>query len=314
MLLDLILIFLIAVGLAGLVFLLIRKIPVLRLTNPAEVGKFEQEQLRHQLIFNRLKRQWRKLKDRLRLLLKHPLKRRQENQSIIQKLGDWEEFLKRTLNEQSSPQRTLNDYLALADEALKNENWSAAEEAYLEVLKIDPHNWLAYQGLGEVYLEQRDFEAAREIYEFLLKRGRAAVSSLGLARVASGQGRLEEARAEYLGAIQLTTSAQPRLELAQILCELGDYQGALKYLKEARQIEPQNPKILDFYIEVSILNGQPAQAREGLEALKHANPENQKIAELARLIRELEQKQKFQKLKSRPRKRSTTFGLSTNRR
>jgi len=102
------------------------------------------------------------------------------------------------------------------------------------------------------------------------------------------------------------------MELAQILCQMGDYTEALKYLKEAKKIEPQNPKILDFYIEVSILNGQLIQARDGLEALKQANPENQKIAEFARTIRELEQKQKAKKPSRKG--RSTNFGLPTSKR
>ncbi len=314
--LDFILVFLIVVGLVALVALVIRKIPILRITNPSEVGKFEQQQVRQQLVLNRLKRHWQKNRQRLaNLFYKSTGAVKKEDRSITEKLSELEDFLKETIAERTSPQRSLADYLQEAEEAFKTEDYEVAEEAFLEVLKIDPHQLSAYQGLGDVYLEQRDFEAAREVYEFLLKRGRAATSSLGLARVATGQGRLEEAREEYIGALQLTSTAQPRLELAQILREMGDYKEALKYLKEARKIEPQNPKILDFFIEVSILNGQPNQAREGLEALREANPENQKIAEFAREIRSLEQKQKPKPSRSgRSGGRSKSFGLPTGKR
>lgn len=297
-----------------MLILLIRKIPVLRLTNPAEVHKFEQQQVRQQLIVSRLKRQlagfWKNLRS---LVVAKSARPPSQNQSAApSKLIQWEEKITQALSEEISPSRTMADYLKQAEAALLKENYTEAENAYLEVLKMDPHYLPAYQGLGEVYLEQRDFEAAREVYEFLLKRGRAVASSLGLARVASGQGRLAEAREEYLSALQLTSAVQPRIELAQILREMGDFAGALKYAKEARKMEPSNPKILDFYIEVSILNGQPNQAHEGLEALRRANPENQKIAEFARAIRDLEQKQKLPKAKLS--KRSTSFGLPTGKR
>ena len=313
MALDSILVFLIVGGIIALVVLVIRKIPILRITNPGEVGKFEQQQVRYQLVLNRLKRQLAKYKQRLVALWSKPVNSKiTPEKSITHKLSELEEFLKKTIAERTSPQKTMADYLAQAEEATKQEKYNEAESAYLEVIRLDPHQLSAYQGLGEVYLDQRDFEAAREVYEFLLKHGRAATSSLGLARVASGQGRLEEARDEYIGALQLTSIAQPRMELAQILCQMGDYTEALKYLKEAKKIEPQNPKILDFYIEVSILNGQLIQARDGLEALKQANPENQKIAEFARTIRELEQKQKAKKPSRKG--RSTNFGLPTSKR
>ncbi len=308
MLINISLFFLIISGLAALLFLIIRKLPILRITNPSEVSKFEQQNVRLQLIANRLKRQFIKIRQRL-------FNRSNNNfhnavnstKSILHKLNELEDFLKQALDEKNSPQRTIADYLAEAEIALKKEDYEKAEKFYLEVIKLDKRQLSAYHGLGEVYLEQRDYESAREVYEFLLRHGRAAASSIGMARAATGQGRLEEARDEYINALQLTSVVQPRLELADIFRQLGDYNQAIKYLKEALKIEPQNPKILDFYIEVSILNGQPNEARRALESLKQANPDNQKIAEFAREIRILEDKQKPQKVLRK--KRSTNFGL-----
>lgn len=313
MLIDIALSLFLIGGLVALAVLVIKKIPVLRITNPTEVGKFEQQQIRQQLVITRLKRQLSNIVKKFRALVNRANQGNNIKKNTIQTtLSGLEETINKIISEKTSPQRTIADYINQAEESLRKENYTVAEEAYLKVLEMDPHQLPAYQGLGEVYLDQRDFEAAREVYEFLLKRGRAATSSLGLARVASGQGRLEEAKDEYLGALQLTSTAQPRIELAQIMRDMGDFPGALKYLKEARKIEPQNPKILDFFIEVSILNGQPNQAKESLEALRQANPDNQKIAEFAREIRKLEHKQK-PKHTSRS-KRGTNFGLPTSKR
>lgn len=141
-----------------MLILLIRKIPVLRLTNPAEVHKFEQQQVRQQLIVSRLKRQlagfWKNLRS---LMVVKSARQPSQNQSAAPgKLIQWEEKITQALSEEISPNRTITDYLKHAEAALLKENYTEAENAYLEVLKMDPHYLPAYQGLGEVYLEQRD--------------------------------------------------------------------------------------------------------------------------------------------------------------
>ena len=57
MAIDIVLGFLFIGGLAALIVLVVRKIPILRITNPAEVSKFGQQQVRQQLVANHLKRQ-----------------------------------------------------------------------------------------------------------------------------------------------------------------------------------------------------------------------------------------------------------------
>ncbi|MBI5465773.1 MAG: tetratricopeptide repeat protein, partial [Candidatus Kerfeldbacteria bacterium] len=228
-----------------------------------------------------------------------------------QEMHDWFKSLQHRwqddLGRLTSPQAETSELLEQASKAQVAGRLDEAEGKYLEVLRRDPHYLAAYQGLAEVYEEQRDYEEAREIYEYLLKRGGTSLSHLGLARVASGQGRLEEAQEEYLKTIdELPQAAQPHLELAGILRQLGRTAEALTQTAAARQLEPNNPKILDFYVELSILNGQPTEAQAALDVLREVNPANQKIPELAQEIRRLAQKLKPKR--GRAQSRSQSFG------
>jgi len=156
----------------------------------------------------------------------------------------------------------------------------------------------AYIGLGEVYLGNREYEQAKEVFEYLVGRGLPA-AHLGLARSAAGQGQLELARAEYQLALEEDNALQPQLELAHVLQELGDPGEAFQHLREARRLEPRNPKLLDFYIELSIVNGQPIEAQSALDTLREVNPDNQKIPEFSQAIRQLADKLKVKRPKTR---------------
>lgn len=211
------------------------------------------------------------------------------------------------LKKTDQPAKTNDQILKAAHDKLQADDLTEAENLYLEAIRREPHLMAGYEGLGEVYLAMRDFEQAREVYEFVAEHTKGTVSHLGLARVAYGQGRLEEAREEYVKSLGGMPAAKPQLELAQILLQLGDASQALAYAAEAKRLEPKNPKILDFYIELSIVNGQLIEAHSALDVLREVNPENQKISEFAREIR-----MEADKLKPKRRIRSktaTTFGL-----
>ncbi|MGH9593790.1 MAG: hypothetical protein ACRD5L_11905, partial [Bryobacteraceae bacterium] len=49
--------------------------------------------------------------------------------------------------------------------------------------------------------------------------------------------------------------------------------------RTALQSEPHNPKYLDYFLEASILVGDPDAAREALAALEDVNPGNAKLGE-----------------------------------
>ena len=123
-----------------------------------------------------------------------------------------------------------------------------AEQCFLDVITLDPRNLDAYEGLSQIYLERKNMHEAQEIAEFLIKINPAA-------------------RVRYF------------FELAQKFLQIGDGAEAWKYALQSVNIEPANPKYLDFIIELAILQGSTQDGREYLERLRGVNPENAKLTD-----------------------------------
>jgi tetratricopeptide (TPR) repeat protein len=303
---DILLGVLFVLSLVGLIGLVWRKLPILKAIDTSQLSELKQKEVKRDLVEIRLKR-------KLAALTNNSVNRLLAAGSwlvslvkiVHGKINSLHQGWQSDLGHLTSPQVEISELLVEAAQLKAAGRGVEAEAKYLEVLRRDEHHLVAYQGLAEVYVEQRDYEEAREIYEYLLKKGGVDSSHLGLARVALGQGRLEEAQDEYLLTIsKIPQAIQPHLELANILRTLGRLTEALAQVAAARELEPNNPKILDFYVELSILNGQPTEAQAALDVLREVNPDNQKISEMAQDIRRLAQKLKPKRKAAAPRSRS----------
>ncbi|MFA4819114.1 MAG: tetratricopeptide repeat protein [Patescibacteria group bacterium] len=293
----------------GLVGLILRKLPILKVIDVEQVEDVKQQEVKNSLVEARLIRQLVEVSKRIKHIgapIKkywHKLLAWQQN-----KLENWEKTVEQKIADRTAPARVMADALAKAEELFNKGELKKAEVVYLQFISQHPRQLEAYQCLAELYLEMRDYEQAREVYEYLANQGQDLESSLGLARVASGQGLLDEAKTQYLNSLARINSAQPHFELAKIYNQLGNIKDALEHLNEARLLEPNNPRVLDFYIELSIVNGQLTDAQSALDVLKEVNPENQKIAALARNIDVAAQK--LRPHKARYGNRVTSFGLT----
>src|SRR3989344_7321799 len=119
MALDVVLGLLFLGGLAGLIALMVRKLPVLRLTNPSEVGKFREQEVKQQLVAGRRKRQLMPMGRRVVAAFGSSSGRKRGTvRSLPQRLGELEEQLQQSILERTSPKRTMADCLQQAEEAL----------------------------------------------------------------------------------------------------------------------------------------------------------------------------------------------------
>lgn len=312
MVLDSILWVLLILGVLGLLGLAIKKFPVLRVIDPKKILELNQQAVKHSLLELRLKRKFINIKNYLGNKLA-PVNDFWSGRvkKISSAFKSTEERVQNKIDHHTSPQTTKDELMTEAEDSLKYNHLPEAEQKYLEVIKLDPHNLSAYEGLAKTYLEEREYEQAQEVFEYLAQQGLTEIAHLGLARVAAGQGRLDEARVEYSAALNIKESLVVHLELANILVELGLQAEALLHLRDAKRIEPRNPKILDFYIELSIVNGQPIEAQAALDVLREVNPENQKIPEFDKEIRKITDKLKIKR--SHTSNKVTSFGVQTNR-
>ena len=168
----------------------------------------------------------------------------------------------------------------------KGDGWKQAEGKYIEILKIDPKNIEAYQGLGKLYVSNNKNNEARQIFEFLLKLGAEdADLYVNLANLSWEEDNLDEAKTYYLKALSLDgTKVAARVNLGLVFGELGDKDSAAQQFRAALELEPKNPRYLDLLIESSIKIGNKDLVKQALRNLKEVNPENKKIEEFKKKI------------------------------
>lgn len=127
-----------------------------------------------------------------------------------------------------------------------------AEKQYIAAITLNSASIEAYRGLVKIYLAQKDLPHAIETLQFLTQLdGNDEVVWQDLAQVYKDDGKLEDA--------------------------LDAYEQALK-------ASPNNPKNLDAYIEVAILNKLKYKAQSALDRFVAVNPDNQKLAEFQKQI------------------------------
>lgn len=176
----------------------------------------------------------------------------------------------------------LTQLISDGEQALKSENYDQAEERFITAIKHDPKSTSAYRGLGDTYLAKNSIEEARQTYQFLIKMEPDDDGVLvKLAEIAESQGDLEEAIQYYQQAVLVNDSFSPRFyHLAELLLKVAQPQVAKEAILQAVELEPQNPKYLDFLIEIAIICGDKTLAIKAYGDLRLVNPENQKLHSL----------------------------------
>lgn len=193
--------------------------------------------------------------------------------------------VERRITRQRSAEAPAEDLRTMLQEgafAYDQNDWETAEKKYLAVIRMDAKNKEAYQGLGNVYRKQGQVEEAKETYAFVaqLDPNDDAVR-VKLAELAEEAGDTQEAIRQYEAAVVLNDNLAPRFgKLAELLSAIGQYHTAFEAARQALELEPENPKYLDMMAEISILSGNKDAAQRSYDALRMANPENQKLPAL----------------------------------
>lgn len=171
------------------------------------------------------------------------------------------------------PKNQLREAEALA----RTSDATSAEQAFIKIIERDPTSREAYQNLGKLYIEQKKFREAQEVYEFLTRSNPAddaSWSKLGMAYF--NLGNFEGAAAAYREALQLVPDATKRLINLSLCYEAqGQTAEAVKAAEQAVENAPGNAQYLfllgDFYIQ----NSQRDRAAETFELLLEIEPGNE---------------------------------------
>jgi Flp pilus assembly protein TadD len=109
-----------------------------------------------------------------------------------------------------------------------------------------------------------------------------------LGGVARDAGDLKTAQEHFGSLVELEkTSPIAYLDLASIYLALENPHRAFELAQEAAVLEPNNPKVLDFLLEVSIIMQDKEAAEKTLKQLQEVNPDNQKLEEFKTRVADL---------------------------
>jgi len=252
---------LIIIALAVLLIIVVKKFPALAILNVSDLPGEKEAKFKDRIIKTRVQRDlavvggffgriWLFVTKRLAATLK-------ERQAQLKKIRtNYRASLKMSWLDK---QKKIRELSALAKEALKKEDESGSEEKLLEIVSLDQKNLEAFFELGSLYERQKKWPEARETYEYALKLARQPREESGI----SGD----------------ITAQEIYFSLSGVEKETDDLAAALENIREALELEPNNPRYLDLILDLSIMRKDKELAQESWEKLASVNPENQKLAE-----------------------------------
>lgn len=293
---DLIVAGLAVAALVAIVVIVWRKFPKLASINTEVIPAEKSNTLKAKLIEDRMRRRLTSVSQGVAKALK-PLGGVAQSfaKTQYQKLLDLEKKYRNrmkpsaqlTPEEKAEKVTQVEQILAEAASLMNASNLSEAEQKVIEAVSIDPRNAAAYRLLATIYLEQKDYEHARETLMFLIDRLKIEDDELyaELGLVASGEGKFDEARQDLEKSIVINGQvAQHYLDLSRVQLALGDSLAAFESCRKTVELEPNNPKFLDALVDAAIVAGKRDWAAETLEKLRIVNPDNQKLTEFSSRI------------------------------
>jgi len=170
-----------------------------------------------------------------------------------------------------------------ANTLVGQKKFKEAEEKYIDALSLDNRCFEAYTGLAELYVENKDFTHAKEIYEYLLK-----IHTPAGATTRKGDDNTREERKDFAQSTTLNSQvAGYQADLGEVYLAMDYHQKALDCFKEAIKLEPNNPRHLDLVIETTIVLKDKKLAEKYYTKLKGVNPENEKLKDFKEKISKL---------------------------
>ncbi|MCH8049415.1 tetratricopeptide repeat protein [Patescibacteria group bacterium] len=245
---------------AALVWLLLKKWRRLKIIDPSTAAESQSKILKYQIFRKRVERAGGKHLKRVQSQVVRPVGASVQN--LIRRVAGKLTAVERRYQEKKQngssvvyDKEMLGSLIEEGKKLMEEEHWELAEKKLITVISHDAKNINAYEYLGRLYLYKKDFELAKQTFEFLKKLSPEDPS------VIASLGEVEE--------------------------RLGNHERAHQYFKEALDLSPKNPKYLDFYIEACIEEKNLHEAQSALDRLAVVNPENKKIELFEKKIKEL---------------------------
>ena len=171
--------------------------------------------------------------------------------------------------------------LKKADRLISESKLLEAEETLIQVIRKNPQEYLAYEGLMKIYIKQKKHDNAIEILEFLVKHNPQNdnyFAYLGNALLSTR--RFSEAAEAYAKSLELNDLIPARfVNLGLSLQGAGKSVEAKDNFLKAVEIEPGNMQYLLILIDSMLTLGERTEALEKLKVASEKNPEEISLKE-----------------------------------
>ncbi|MBN2884548.1 hypothetical protein JXE04_01335 [Patescibacteria group bacterium] len=245
-----------------ILYIIIRKFPVLSILDVENIPGEKEAKFKEHILSQRLNRDfgritilWLRFRGFIGGLIGGFLKKN------YQKLSKMRDDLRRQKKLSFSEKKERIDHLfGIAKNALAEYDYESAEKRLIEIISLDAKRLTAFLDLAEVYRLRKNFQESKATLEHALKL------ALQIGR-----------DPEMLEGIIV---AEIHFSLAWVCFELSLLDEALEYIRQALDVEPNNPRYLDLILDLSIMRKDKKLALASWEKLAAANPENKKLEEL----------------------------------
>lgn len=276
--------------------IVIKKFPRLVIIDVETMMKEKEAKIKEKIIWQRIARKsrergapmiraWEEAKKKVDAFFKKTKERARKLENKYkteQRIGKPSKLKPATEGKTKSLLETANDLMA-------QEKFAEAEGKLIEAVGLDHQNIEAYWGLAQIYFKTKQLDQAKETLDFIIKLRKDDDKTYAMqGEIAFLEGKYDDAK-EYL-LIALARNAAVvnyYINLAKVYSALNSHEEAQGTLLSAKDIEPKNPKILDFLLENSIILANKELAEKTFEEFKLLNPDNPKLQEWRKKIDEL---------------------------
>lgn len=277
------------ISLAVVIVIVVKKFPQLSLLDVDNIPEVKTEKKKIEYIKRRVNKKAERKKEAWQKKMEPVVKKAKNVQlqfrkyvgkvekSVIQE----QEKKKETEPKDKQEKRKVEVHHAYQDgvHAMEQGDIEHAEKCFIQAIRIDPKHIDAYRGLAEVYTKLAQYQEAEQTYQYILKiEPHDDITMIKLGELLEEVGRKEEAVDWYQKAVLINPHISSRFaKISSVLKDMGQYDAALEAISQAVELEAQNPKYLDNFIELSIMSENLPLAEEGYAALRIVNPDNQKL-------------------------------------
>lgn len=272
------------IAIVMLIRIILRRLPDMINLDIESIPDERQDSTKTKLLYSQWQRRSREIKgkwsERWQPGVKTVVKKLKRIQDVASR---WEAHYHRPAkSEEVAGELTIDQLFHDARMAIEQDDSISAEKLLIEVISREPKNIRAYEMLGDLYVELKNYHQAEEIFHHLLKISLLSAHTDD-ERMADlrRHGKFEEIETELLAGLDIDPKISVYYDdLAKVYSLQDKNDKALDCYLKAITVEPNNPRYLDEIITLAIKLNDQGLANKMYKRLKKINPENGKLGEL----------------------------------